>query len=545
MRVAGRARARSDLVDYAALASAPGFARLCQWMALPHLQACSLVALAKRDATSLESVLRHLNLDAPWEVPAAMAVCCAVSNARDKAGFARGVTALSGVMGRLALTYNVKDRRAAEVSALVMRLAQGDASPLSAFALRLGIGKRDVPFFAGVSLLAHAAPCDPEEGEAGAKWILHRHAHTATRRLTYVLGIDERLGWALIEAGRGLPRGLRTLAPRSSSRSSGSSRARREARAKAREQAENDAEDNDVPVAPPPDAELLSVEGAFVLCVSSRATARARTRTRRRAALASRYGAQLDPERDDLLKEFFASIYKKAARKHRWLKAGKAGKAVIDAEAKEGEKRTTTTRRRRRRGRGSRASSGSSATASAAPMTSRLARHTLRPAMALLEYFVESAFERIVGCCVRRREAAAPRVLPLPARYHDALGAAFGGRGDRALPEAERRGGDAAGRAAQVRSSVVLRGRDASVRLRDAQAHRLPRARRHVRRDRSRPPSSDCCAAGRAATRATRAAEDHPLVFLLRFARGRASCFDVLPPGARARARRHRREAPL
>ena len=54
VRVAG-ARARdSDLVDYAALASAPGFARLCQWMALPHLQACSLVALAKRDATSLD-----------------------------------------------------------------------------------------------------------------------------------------------------------------------------------------------------------------------------------------------------------------------------------------------------------------------------------------------------------------------------------------------------------------------------------------------------------------------------------------------------------
>ena len=30
----------------------------------------------------LESVMRHLNLDGlPWEVPAAMAVCCAVSNA--------------------------------------------------------------------------------------------------------------------------------------------------------------------------------------------------------------------------------------------------------------------------------------------------------------------------------------------------------------------------------------------------------------------------------------------------------------------------------
>ena len=68
-----------------------------------------------------------------------------------------GMNALTRVMGRLAITYNVKDRRAAEVSAIVVRLAQGDASPLKDFALRLGIGKRDVPFFAAVSLLFHAS----------------------------------------------------------------------------------------------------------------------------------------------------------------------------------------------------------------------------------------------------------------------------------------------------------------------------------------------------------------------------------------------------
>ena len=88
-----------------------------------------------------------------------------------------------------------------------MRSPQGDASPLRSFALRLGIGRRDVPFLGAISLLAHTAPCDVEEGDA-PDWLTSRHAHTATRRLSYTLGLDEHAAWALVQAGRGRARGL-------------------------------------------------------------------------------------------------------------------------------------------------------------------------------------------------------------------------------------------------------------------------------------------------------------------------------------------------
>ena len=113
-------------------------------------------------------------------------------------------------MGPLALLYGVRDRR--EVATIIIRLCQGDASAIKENAQRLGIGLRDAPFFAALSLLGSPVPAIVEEG-SDSDWIARRHAATATRRLAYCLRLDEKHCWLLIEAGRDLKRGLKGLAP--------------------------------------------------------------------------------------------------------------------------------------------------------------------------------------------------------------------------------------------------------------------------------------------------------------------------------------------
>ena len=203
------ARARdTDLVGLARLRASPGFARLCQWLAIPVSGGAALVAIAKRDISALVPTLTDIGLaDIDPEIFSAMINCTVVANPRAYDTFGTGTARLAKVMGKLATLYNVKDRQAGQVAAVIIRLAQGDASPLKNFALRLGIGRRDVPFLGAISMLGHSAPCDVEEGDC-QEWLARRHAHTATRRFSYTMGLDEKTAWVLVQAGRGRPRGL-------------------------------------------------------------------------------------------------------------------------------------------------------------------------------------------------------------------------------------------------------------------------------------------------------------------------------------------------
>jgi len=196
------------LVDTQKLVANPGIETLFQWTGIPRVQGAALLGASKLDPDNSAFCSKALGLSSDIEpmVLKAMQTCCEVSCASYAEVYEGGFKALADCMGAMGTMFGVKDRRTAETCAIIMRLCQGDASPLKRCSNRLGVGLRVVPFLGAVSLLANAQPMDSNPGATDA-WMEVRHGATATRRLAYVLRLDELKCYALVEAGRGLDRG--------------------------------------------------------------------------------------------------------------------------------------------------------------------------------------------------------------------------------------------------------------------------------------------------------------------------------------------------
>ena len=143
-----------------------------------------VLGAAKLDPANSAYISKGLGLSVDIDPAAlrAMQACCEVSFASYPDSYAAGFKTLADCMGTLGTMFGVKDRRTAETCAIVVRLCQGDASPLKRCSNRLGIGMRTVPFLGAVALLANPQPLDGNPG-ATDEWMRSRHGATATRRL--------------------------------------------------------------------------------------------------------------------------------------------------------------------------------------------------------------------------------------------------------------------------------------------------------------------------------------------------------------------------
>lgn len=190
-----------------------GLMTLCHWSGIDVKQGAAIVALVKLDTAHATAISEALSLPVPI-APCyieAMATCSQVANFASSAKtYAMGFSRLTNCLGPIATVYAIKDRRAAETSALIIRLCQGDAGPLRALHNRLGIGKRDLPLLASLVVLCSPAPVNAEHGSV-EDWMSSRHAASAARNLAKVLHLDEDIVMTLVLAGRGLRSGLRSL----------------------------------------------------------------------------------------------------------------------------------------------------------------------------------------------------------------------------------------------------------------------------------------------------------------------------------------------
>lgn len=205
---------QQQLCDMPKLLNNGGLSTLCQWCGIELHQGAAIVALIKLDADHAPAISEALGL--PSLVAAsyieAMAICCQVANfAASPSTYAVGFAKLVNCLGPLATRYSVKDRRAAETAAFVVRVCQGDASPLMHLHDRLGIGMRDLPLLASLVVLCSPLPVDTDVG-CSPDWMSSRHASTAARNLASVLHLDCDIVETLVYAGRGLHIGLKRLA---------------------------------------------------------------------------------------------------------------------------------------------------------------------------------------------------------------------------------------------------------------------------------------------------------------------------------------------
>ncbi|GMH62295.1 hypothetical protein TrLO_g6528 [Triparma laevis f. longispina] len=210
VRITGCRAVDSDMCNYKTLCTDPGFEAMTKWMGLDRDISAAIVALVKQDKDNLSETSKVLGLGMSTNVLKALAVVSEVSTMNLSKDYVNGYGMIKACIAPLAKIYGVNHRKAAIVSAFVIRVAQGDLSPIMELAPTLGIGRTSIPFVAAISMLASPLPMVTEEGFE-SDWLQQRHSCTAARLLSKDLRCDESWLGFLLDAGRGLSRGIEPI----------------------------------------------------------------------------------------------------------------------------------------------------------------------------------------------------------------------------------------------------------------------------------------------------------------------------------------------
>lgn len=210
VRLTGSKAADADLCNYKTLVGNGGFSALTKWMGLDLEISAGLVSLVKQDKSNLCEINKLLSLGMKEEYLKALVVVSEVSTMNISPNYSKGFEYLKACIAPLAKIYGVKHRKSNVVSAFIIRVAQGDLSPIVELAPTLCIGRTSIPFVAGLAMLASPTPLVVEEG-FDSDWLKNRHLCTAARLLSKDLICDETWLGYLLDAGRGLERGLEPL----------------------------------------------------------------------------------------------------------------------------------------------------------------------------------------------------------------------------------------------------------------------------------------------------------------------------------------------